>query len=153
VTLGVWQLVLGSTVLGSVLSGLVAFLLRRLEVRRYAAELTKLEAEAAKLTAETDDLTSTRLIKELDAISARNAELATIVSRQSDKIDALRADIFKYAQREADHAIENATLKERIKILEASSAAPIEMKQALNLAFPVPESPRAPNEFESDEQE
>lgn len=150
-----WPLILGSSVVGSFLTGLVTLLIRRMELRKYNAEISKLEAEATKVKAETDDLTSTRLLKELDALSARNGELGSLVSKQSDLIDRLRDEVFAYAHKEAEHAIENATLRERIKILEASSAAPIHMKQNLNLAFPIPESPApSPNEFDlSDEQE
>lgn len=146
--IGLWQLILGSTVLVSFFTGLTTLLVKRMEARKQEAEVGRLEAERVKIKAETDDLTSTRLIKELEALAARNTELGALVSRQSDLIDRLRDDVFKYAQREADHAIENATLRERIKILEASSPAPIEMKHALNLAFPVPENLTPPNEFD-----
>jgi predicted RNase H-like nuclease (RuvC/YqgF family) len=146
-----WELLLSSTALGSVITGAGAWLIRRMEVRKYDAEVLRLQAEAHKLRAETDDLTSARLIRELDAISARNTELAGIVSRQSEKIEQLRNDIFKYAQREAEHAIENATLKQRIKELEAPTIAPTELKDILNAAYP-PEIPSTFNEFD-DQQE
>ncbi len=121
--------------------GLVALLKRYLDKKKYAAEIHKLNADADKVQAETDDLTSVRLIRELNVLSA-------ILARQSIEIDELRRKVLQYAEREASHAIEVSALRLRVKELEGFRGPNPPVTAASPLVTLVPPIPHTPSEFD-----
>lgn len=142
--------VIASGALTAAVTTLGALWVRVLDRRKHATELEILHAERIKIEAEVEDLESSRLIRELDALSESNRMLMERAAQDRDFIDRLRTNLFEYAQREAEHAIENATLRQRIRDLEARTPAPL-IKSVLDSVYK-PIIPHRHNEFD-DKQE
>ena len=138
----------GSGLVGSLVTGGFSVLMWRLQVKKFDAEVLKIRAEAEKVEAEVDDLTSARLIRELDRLSASNDSLGAIIITQREEIDNLRKQVLEYATREMSHAAENLALRTRIEELENISKKPA-LTQHLHQAFPL-DIPHTLNEFDED---
>lgn len=129
---------------GSLLAGLnaIGFLIvHKLNKRKFAAEVANLKATARRTEEETNDLVSARLIRELDRLTAANQTMAS-------ELERLRAQVVQYAAKEQIHAAENASLKIRIRELEADRIHPL--GEILDHAFPVPLS-HVSNEFDKED--
>lgn len=107
-----------SALVGAILAGSSALGLRWLERRKIDAEVKRIKAETGKINAESDMLTSTRLIAELDRLAESNETLDGIVQSQREEIGQLRQQVLNYAAKEMNHAAENAALKARVAELE-----------------------------------
>lgn len=143
-----WLDLVATGTVGSVVTGGFALVLRRMDLRKFNAEIERVRAETHKVEAETDDLVSARLIRELDRISLVNAQQAGIIEQQRSEIDELRRKILEYAAREAQHAVENEALRREIENLREPTTP---VGQALRKAFPL-ELSHQPNEFDRDGQ-
>lgn len=113
-------LVAASGLIGSLITGTFGVIMWRLQQHKFDAEVERIRAEVHKVDAEVDEITSARLIRELDRLAESNETLSKIIVTQREEIDALRRQVLDYATREMAHAAENATLRARIKELEAS---------------------------------
>lgn len=125
----------------ALLNGIGFFIVHRLNKKKFAAEVEKLQAESNRIEAETDDLVSARLIRELDRLTESNR-------LQGEEIERLRAQVISYATKEAIHAAENAALKLRIKELEEQRQF-ASIGNVLDQAFPLPIT-HTPNEFDQE---
>jgi hypothetical protein len=137
----------GSGLLGSLITGGFGVIMWRLQVRKFDAEVQRIRAGTGKIEAEVDDLTSSRLIRELDRLSASNDSLQGIVDTQRREIDQLRRQVVEYATREMTHAAENTALRRRIVELEGTEEKS-GIAQNLLAAFPV-EIPHERSEFDA----
>lgn len=153
-SMGLIEVALTSTVGGSLATGLIAWLQRKQDRKKFDAEVELLKEQVAavaaqndRVEAETADLTSSRLIRELDRLAASNDQLSSTVGLQRDEIDSLRTQVLEYARREIEHAAENKSLRLRIQELERDSA--VETGRVLRDAFPV-QIGHIPNEFDSE---
>lgn len=127
--------------------GIVALVKRWTDKKKFKAEVRGLEEDARKTRAETDDLTSVRLIRELDRLSLVNETQRKQLDKQTEEIDELRRSVLRYAEREASHAIESMQLRRRIEELEG-----VPDYAHVNMASPLKSLPieisKIPNEFD-----
>lgn len=130
-----WLLPLATGLGGSLITGLMALVVWLLNRPKFNAEVDKLEAE-------TEDLTSARLIRELDRLSSAN-------TLQGVQLDQLRLDVIEYAKREHRHVIEIDSLKLQIEELKRACDCPPPSVAGISLAtlFPV-DIPHEPSEFD-----
>lgn len=131
---------------GGGVTGFFALIMRRLDIRKFNAEIHKLQVDADKTEAETDDLKSGRLIRELDRLSDLLESQAVLIENQRIEISNLRLDIMDYAMREKSHAAETASLRQQIKNLEGAETP---MENILRNVYPL-EIPHTPSEFDPD---
>jgi hypothetical protein len=137
-----------SGLVGSLVTGGFGVIMWRLQVKKFDAEVLKIRAEAERIEAEVDDLTSARLIRELDRLSAANDSAERVIGGLRTEIDALRRQVIEYAAREMNHAAENEALRRRVAELEGlGSKSPL--TQALVSVHPV-HIPHTENEFDDD---
>lgn len=130
-----WVIPVITAAVGSIVTGLVGLLVWLLNRPKFNAEVDKLEAE-------TEDLTSARLIRELDRLSSAN-------TLQGVQLDQLRRDVIEYAKREHRHVVEIDSLKLQIAELQRNCVRPPTQIAGMNLAdiFPV-DIPHEPSEFD-----
>lgn len=155
------ELIVASSALSASVTGGFAYFMRRLDSRKFEQEIIKvtaeakrIEAEAEKIKAETKDLFSDRLLAEINRLDERQVQMNRLNELQAQEIEQLRNDLLKYREREAAHAVENATLRLRIAELESTSdQVPADLNRLLTSTFK-PDIPHTSNEFDlSDEQE
>lgn len=103
-------------VLGSIVTGIGTVILWLLHRGKFNAEVNKLEAEV-------DDLTSNRLIRELDRLSVSNDTLRQMVDTQQVEINELRRQAIGYAARETELTRVNQELMGNLAILRSQLAA------------------------------
>lgn len=130
--------------MASGVTGAFALILRRMDLRKFNAEIARVKADTHKVEAETDDLVSARLIRELDRLSLVNEQQGLVIEQQRAEIDTLRRKILEYGVREMSHATENEALRREIENLRTPTSATGEV---LRQAFPV-EIPHLPSEFD-----
>lgn len=123
--------------------GLIFFILNR---NKLIAEVEKLRAETDQIEEETRDLTSSRLLKEVERLLAWNKQQGEMIEAQRLELDKLRLDIMRYAAREIEHAAENTALRNHIS--ELTRSEPNFQGSILRSAFPI-EIPHKDNEFDA----
>lgn len=125
---------LASGTVGSVATGILAFLTRRSEMGKINAEIQTLKAQAEMTTAQADDLVSARLIRELDRISETNDRLSHSLEIQHVEIGRLRSRILKFAAREHRHILEKDALRNELaKFIKSDSP----ILRAIMQRFPI----------------
>lgn len=99
---------------GAFVTGVFALVMRRLDMQKFNAEVSRVKADTAKIEAETDEIASSRLIRELDRIADINEQQSVLIIQQRAEIDELRKKVLEYAERELNHATEIRDLKRRL---------------------------------------
>lgn len=123
-----------------------------LNLRKTRAEVDKLISEKRKLDAEVEQITSERLLRELDRLATINDEQFVLLGKQRDELSQLRDEIVSYSLKEQAHAAENMALRKVIEELRAGGAnLEIPTEGILKIAFPPPEISHQQNEYDSDE--